>query len=331
MQRAAEPGSLFSIISRAIADLTGYERVMVYRFDADWHGEVVAETLTADVESYMGLHFPASDIPEQARALYARSWLRIIPAVDYIPAAIEPPLNPETGRPLDLSFSVLRSVSPIHLEYLRNMNVGASMSISLMVDGRLWGLIACHHRTPRPLPFVLRAACELFGQIASREIASQQEHRRLAARVEINRIQTRFFDILAREDNAAEALLRYTPTLLQFMSARGAAIAMGGQLSLVGQTPTRGETRALLEWLQTREDENGIYHSDSLSGDWAPAAEFKQAASGLLSVKLSRVEPQFVLWFRPEVITTVNWAGNPEKPADPHARISPRKSFASWQ
>lgn len=331
MQETEDAASLYAVIAHAVSALTGYERVMVYRFDEDWHGEVVAEELTAPVDSYLGHHFPASDIPAQARALYTRSWLRIIPNVNYRPAPLHPPLDPRTGKPVDLSFAALRSVSPIHLEYLRNMGVGASMSISLMVEGKLWGLVACHHRTARLLPFAVRTACELAGQIASREIASQQERKHLAERAEVNRIQTRFFDIISKEENAAEALLHYTPTLLEFMNAHGAAIALGGQCHLVGQTPSRSDVAHLLEWLKERDPSEPIFVTDHLSEQLPEAMAYKENASGLLAVRLSRVEPQFVLWFRPEVVSTVTWAGDPNKSFDPAARMHPRKSFAAWQ
>lgn len=331
MSRAGELAELYNVAARAIAELTGYERVMVYQFDADWHGEVVGEVLSAPVDSYMGLHFPASDIPEQARALYASNWLRIIPTVDYQPAALHPPINPITGAPLDLSVSVLRSVSPVHLEYLRNMEVGASMSISLIVDGKLWGLIACHHRTARPLPFAVRAACELFGQLASREIAVHEKSRRLAERAEVRAIQTRFFDVIAREENFADALLRYTPGLRDFMGASGLAVALGEQCNLFGDTPTRPQVQELLAWLATRPTSEPVFVTDSLSTHWPAASEMTEKASGLIAVRLSRMAPHWVLWFRPEVITTVTWAGNPEKPVEAGMRLHPRKSFAAWE
>lgn len=331
MNELGDLPKLYQLAAQTVSDLTGYERVMVYRFDADWHGEVVSEVLTADVDSYFGHHFPASDIPAQARALFAKSWLRIIPNVKYLPAALEPALNPLTGRPLDLSFSVLRSVSPVHLEYLRNMNVGASMSISIIVEGKLWGLIACHHRTARPLPYAVRAACELFGQIVSAQIAAAENARRLAERAEVRRLQTRFFDVIAREQNATEALLRYTPTLLEFLGAGGAAIVLGGQCHLVGETPGREAVSALLKWLEQRGSDEPVYATDSLSSSFAPAARWKENASGLLAVKLSRIEPDWVLWFRPEVLATLTWAGNPEKPMEPGLRLHPRKSFSAWQ
>ena len=154
LNRASSLQELYDITARAVRALTGFDRVMVYRYDADYNGEVVAEAKRADLNSFLGLHYPASDIPAQARALYEKNWIRLISDVDYAPAPIEPADHPATGAPLDLTYSTLRSVSPIHLEYLRNMGVRASMSISLLRDDKLWGLIACHHYAgPHAPPF----------------------------------------------------------------------------------------------------------------------------------------------------------------------------------
>jgi len=321
---------LYGLMARFVAELTGYERVMVYRFDTDWHGEVVGECLLEPVESYMGHHFPASDIPPQARELYARNWLRIIPDATYKPAALEPSVNPKTQRPLDLSFSVLRSVSPVHLEYLKNMNVGASMSISLMVEGRLWGLIACHHRQALPLPFSVRSACEIFGQVSSLEIAYKQESLRHAEYAQATRIQTRFFDVIAQEQNFVEALIKYTPELLQFMRASGAAICVNDQIHLLGETPAENQVKDLLEWLN-KQPVNPLYVTNALGKEFKPAIAYKDQGSGLLALKLSRVEQHYILWFRPEVITTITWAGDPDKPSEPGAILHPRKSFSTWK
>lgn len=315
---------------RFVSWLTGFERVMMYRFDADWHGQVVAEHLSAPVDSYDGLHFPATDIPAQARELYRKSWLRLIPNSSYRPIPVEPAASPRTGRPLDMSFVSLRSVSPVHLEYLRNMDVAASMSISLIVDGRLWGLIACHHRTPRVLPFAVRAVCEIFGQVVSFEIGARLEAERLSQYVQATEIQSRFFDVIAGEKNVLDALVKYTPQLLEFMGAGGAAVHVNHQTTLLGETPGADQVAELLAWLQTQEL-NPLWQTDSLSQLYPPAAAFHATGSGLLAVKLSRVEPHYLLWFRPEVIQTVVWAGRPDKPAAAEERLNPRKSFAAWQ
>ncbi|MDX2081369.1 MAG: ATP-binding protein [Terrimicrobiaceae bacterium] len=311
--------------ARFVAELTGFDRVMVYEFGPDWHGEVVGEHRNVAVESYLGHHFPASDIPAQARALYARNRLRLIPDVDYEPV----PIVPEMPTPIDLSQSVLRSVSPVHLEYLRNMGVGASMSISLIVNGRLWGLVACHHRTPKVVPAGIRAACEAFGEAVSLEIAHRQETRTLRLRATAGRIQTRFFDVLAREHNVVDALVRYTPRLLEFLGAGGTALRLNGTTTLHGATPSPAQVEALFDWLQVQEV-NPIFSTDRLAEVYPPAADYGSKASGLLALKLSRVEPHYVLWFRPEVLATVTWAGKLEKPRRSDGRLHPRKSFDAW-
>ena len=332
MRAAPDLAALYPIIAQTIADLTGLDRVMVYRFDADWHGEVVGEVLARPgVDSYLGLHYPASDIPAQARALYERNWLRLIPTVDYRPAALVPPANPQTGRPLDLSFAALRSVSPIHLEYLRNMGVGASMSVSLLVEGRLWGLVACHHETAHFVPAAARAACELFGQAASTEIAAKQEARRLGELAHAQTVQGRFFDVISGAENVFEALVEYTPQLLEFMRAGGAAVWIDGRCTLLGNTPGAEAVETLVAALGEREL-NPLLATDHLAS-LLPAAppEWAATASGLLAVRLSRVEPHYVLFFRPETLQSVHWAGNPHKPAEPGERLHPRRSFAAWQ
>lgn len=331
MRAAPDLPALYPIIAQTVAALSGFDRVMVYRFDPDWHGEVVGESLSSpEVDSYLGLHYPASDIPVQARVLYEKSWLRLIPTVDYIPAALEPMLNPETGRPLDLSFATLRSVSPIHLEYLRNMGVGASMSVSLLVGGKLWGLVACHHLVPRFVTAAARAACELFGHAASTEIASKQEARRLAELSHAQTVQSRFFDVISSEENVFAALVRYTPQLLEFMGAGGAAVWVDGRCTLLGNAPPREAVETLVSFLQTRELAP-LLSTDYLASLLPGAEAWSDVASGMLAVRLSRVEPHFVLWFRPEALTTVHWAGNPHKPVEPGERLHPRKSFADWQ
>jgi chemotaxis family two-component system sensor kinase Cph1 len=323
LRSAAGLPELYTAAARFIADFTGFERVMVYRFDTDWHGEVVGECLRAEVASYLGHHFPASDIPEQARALYRKNWLRLIPDAEYQPVPIEPP----SDVPLDLSFSILRSVSPVHLAYLRNMDVRASMSISLMAGDHLWGLIACHHRQPLYLSYARRAACEIFGQFASLEIASKIQALRLGEKARATSIQTRFFDFLAQEGNFVDALVKYTPHLLEFMSANGAAVFVNGRLTLLGETPPAPACTDLIDWLQTQ-NLDPLLATDHLGALHPPAAAWTALASGLLAVKLSRVEPHYVLWFRPETPTTITWAGHPEKPTE---TLHPRKSFAAWK
>ena len=331
LQGAETEAKLFAACATAVSRLTGFERVMVYRFDENWNGEVVGEQLIGDVDSYMGLHFPASDIPEQARALYARTALRIIQDANYQAAPLRPQLNPLTERPLDLSNAALRSVSPVHLEYLRNMGVGASMSISLMRGERLWGLIACHNSAPRVLPYSIRTACELVGRAMSVQTRVQEETDRLRAQLEARSVQTRFFEFIGEETNFVEAVVKYTPRLLEMVHAGGAAILTGSRWTRLGETPSNAEVERILDRIEPLAD-GGIFHTDGLAVLMPEAESFKGKASGLLFVALSAAERNCILFFRPEVTSVIEWAGNPTKAVEEGTyRLHPRKSFAAWQ
>lgn len=331
LQRSPDLPSLCDAAAQAVAELTGFDRVMIYRFDPEWNGEVITEIKAAGMDPYLGLHYPASDIPEQARRLYLRNWLRLIVDANYEPVPLLPVNNPDTGKPLDLSNSFLRSVSPVHLEYLRNMGVAASMSISLIREGRLWGLIACHHRLPQGLSFARRAACQLVGQIMSAEITSKEHAAYQAARLEARAVQLRFFEHLANEEQFVDALLNYTPELLASMHASSAAICLGDEYHLLGPTPPREDVVQIVEKLRT-EKPAGVFQTDALSRWYPPGECFKAEVSGMLAIALSELQTDYVLWFRPEIISTVNWAGNPSKAAEEGSfRIHPRKSFDAWK
>ena len=331
VQATRTEAELFAVCAKVIARLSGFERVMVYRFDEAWNGKVVGEELTADVDSYFGLHFPASDIPAQARALYARTPLRLIPNAVYEPARLRPELNPLNGQPLDLSDVAVRSVSPVHLEYLRNMNVAASMSVSLMQGDRLWGLVACHDRAPRFLPYATRAACELLGRIISVQIGVQEETDRLRAQLEARSVQTRFFEFVSEQTNFVDALERYTPTLLEMMHAGGAAIRTGTRWTRLGQTPAAAQLDTILPRVEALA-QDGIFHTDELASVLPETEALKASASGLLFVALSAAEQNCILFFRPEVTSVIEWAGNPTKAVEEGTyRLHPRKSFAAWQ
>lgn len=328
-----------------VRTVIGYDRVMVYRFMPDDSGWVFAEARHADLTPFLDLHYPASDIPKQARALYLTSTLRLITEVDYEPAPVVPLLNPRSGRPLDLSQAVLRDVSPIHREYLRNMGVNASMSISIVHEGKLWGLIACHHRTPRRLPRHLRAVCELFGSIFSLQLEARLRAASLAKRLESRAALNTILHALAIEDDYAVGLVAQREALLGYVAAGGLALRLsqseGGiairvndGISVMGTTPTDDQIAALTDWLTTTmKPFEGVFSTDRLSDLFPPAAAYAGLGSGLLAISVSREPHDFILWFRPEVLETVRWGGDPNKPVEqgPNgARLTPRKSFEVW-
>ncbi|HEX4972333.1 MAG TPA: HWE histidine kinase domain-containing protein [Steroidobacteraceae bacterium] len=330
VQSSMSVREMLDSIASEVQKATGFDRVMVYRFAADDSGHVAAEARSsAEIESFLDLHYPASDIPQQARALYLSNWIRAIPDVHYRPAPIEPADNPNTGRPLDLSFSALRSVSPIHLQYLANMGVAASLSLSLIVQGRLWGLIACHHSSPRYLDSRLRAALELFAQVCSLQLATQlelEESRLAATRRDFQDV---LFAALAQQGFPA-GLTQHASQLRQLVAAAGVAVQINGETATEGAVPDRAVIARLIEWLNDQ-PQQGIWATDRLAERWPPAAAEIRTAAGLLAVSISREPRDYVLWFLPEMRSTVTWAGNPDKPVtEVDGRLSPRKSFASW-
>ena len=317
------------IAASEVQKLTGFDRVMVYRFDRDWHGEVVAEAKRDDLEPFLGLHYPASDIPAQARRLYTLNWLRLIADARYLPVPLHPAMR-AGDEPLDMSHCVLRSVSPIHCEYLTNMGVRASMSISLLRDGELWGLIACHHyQGPKVVPLVARDSAEFLAQtlswhVATRERADAMQRARDAAAVEADLVQS-----MSLVEDFARGLA--TPSLLALTKAEGAAVLFEGELHLVGRTPSADATRDLIDWM-SGQLHDGIFVTDRLASARGAAGEdLADLASGALAVAISEEHREFVVWFRPSTERVVSWAGNPDKTVDAAApRLSPRGSFSLW-
>ncbi|AUX19690.1 histidine kinase [Sorangium cellulosum] len=333
VQSAGTLGELYEVVVHEVRRLTGFERVMLYQFDDEGHGAVIAEARGPSLEPYLGLHYPASDIPRQARALYLANPLRIIPDARYTPARLVPGARRERAAPLDLSFAVLRSVSPVHLEYMANMGVLASMSVSLRVHDGLWGLISCaNHSGPRRLPYELRSACEVLGLLTSLEIAAFED-REAAARRDARRLPLSLLvDAMRSGDDVLEGLLARPAELLALVGAEGAAVVRAGDARTWGRTPPLPFVMALADWLDQRPDAS-LFSTASLAAMLPSALPVKDVASGLLSFGLPGAEHRRLLWFRPEIVQTVRWGGDPREPVetDPHMRIHPRRSFALWK
>jgi two-component system, chemotaxis family, sensor kinase Cph1 len=344
----SEASSLYALCQLATASVrrvARYDRVMIYRFMADGSGWVIAESRSPELAPFLDLHYPAADIPQQARALYLKSWLRLITEVDYDPAPLTPSVNPRNGAPLDMSFAILRDVSPVHREYLRNMGIDASMSISIIVAGKLWGLIACHHNSPRRLPRHLRAVCELFGSMFSLQIEARENNEQFEARLASRKILQELMLNLADIEDYAHGLTQQTPNLLDYIHGGdialdgerggGVAVRVEGSITFLGSTPNREQIMALTAWLTSYMTETeGVFATDRLCEIYAPAKAFANVASGLLVIAVSRDPSDFILWFRPELVETALWAGDPAKPmtiTPDGERLSPRKSFEVWK
>ena len=325
--------ALTDLAARHVRAVTGYGRVMVYQFDPNGHGRVVAESKAPDYDAYMGQSFPASDIPAQARELYTLSPIRVIQDANYEASPLVPGDNPATGKRNDLSFAALRSVSPVHLQYMRNMGTLASMSVSLIVKGKLWGLISCHNATPCQVSVEKRTACEQLGQLLALCIETREDGAELQFRLEVRRIMVETLGRLTKGADFIDNLSDVFPELLRFARAGGVAVVVDDRILTYGDTPDHETIRALSTWLAVH-GHTELFHTNHLAGVYPQAARLMRNASGLMALPISRIHQHYLLWFRPELVQIVDWAGNPhEKQATPGAptRLSPRQSFAAWR
>ncbi|GAA4841410.1 hypothetical protein GCM10023221_19170 [Luteimicrobium xylanilyticum] len=333
LERAATLDALFEATARHVRALTGFDRVMIYRFDRDYNGEVVAEARTPALNAFLGLHYPASDIPAQARALYEKNWIRLIADVGYEAVPVVPTDLPTTGQPLDLTYSTLRSVSPIHLEYLGNMGVRASMSISLLRDGRLWGLIACHHYAgPHEPSYEVRSAAEFLGSTLSVRLVAQAEEERAAATTRSAALLADLVATSTDEDAPLATLLTQDDRLVDALGADGAVVAAEGRVTGRGEAPDADGAAPLLAWVARNGGE--VVATDSLARDAPDVAAALPGVAGVLAVALP--DGQAVMWLRGEVQRTVDWGGDPHNKAiarreGAEVRLSPRKSFERWR
>jgi light-regulated signal transduction histidine kinase (bacteriophytochrome) len=345
LDRAGSLVDLCQMAAERVRDVALYDRVLVYRFMQDGSGWVIAESKRDSLEPFLDLHYPAADIPQQARALYVKNGLRLITQVDYAPARLVPTNNPRTGRPLDMSQAILRDVSPIHREYLRNMGIDASMSISIISGGSLWGLIACHHYSPRRLPRHLRAVCELFGSMFSYQLEVFEKREQFNARMSSRMVLQQLMLNLAGADDYARGLTEQSPNLLDYIHGGaatldgrqqgGVAVSVKGEITFLGMTPNKNQIEMLVDWLNTQMlNTDGIYATDRLGEVWEPAKAFAEIAAGLLVISVSPDPSDFIIWFRPELVGTAQWAGQPQKTVTQRPEgevLSPRKSFEIWK
>jgi two-component system, chemotaxis family, sensor kinase Cph1 len=321
------------IIVQEVRRVTGFDRVMLYKFDDDGHGAVIAEEKIDEMESYLGLHYPESDIPKPARKLFCSNWIRLIPDAHAEPVEIYPAVNPLTQQPTDLTLSILRSPYSCHTEYLHNMGVGSSLTISLIKDQKLWGLIACHHQTPKYVSYELRKACEFLGRVIFLELSTREETADYDYRMQLGYVQSLLVEYMAQEENFIDGLTQHQPSLLDLTNAKGAAICFGGNWTTIGRTPSEEDLNFLIQWLAKNVDEE-VFWTDSLAPIYSDAEKYKDIASGLLAIPISK--HNYVLWFRPEVIQTINWGGDPNKAfevtqSEGNVRLCPRKSFELWK
>ena len=335
LQTAPTLQSFFEEAVREISEITGFDRVMAYEFLPDGSGRVTAEVVSPGLEPYLGLHYPASDIPQPARRLFSLTWLRHLPNVDYTPAPLIPAANPITHGPLDLSYVAGRHVSVMYSQYLQNMGVKATMVMTLLKNGQLWGLISCmNHAAPMHVPYESRMACEFLAHMVSLLMAAKQDVETYEQRLRTDATLDHLIEQVARAKDIGKGLMCGNPNLLAAVPAGGAALLSGGRVVSAGITPPETQIRELGGWLSSREE--AVFATDRLGELYEPGTAFRTTGSGVLAARLARSSSEFVMWFRPELAETVHWAGDPHKPVeisrtDMETRLSPRTSFAIWK
>ncbi len=313
-------------------DLTGFDRVMFYRFDEEGHGEVYAERRRQDIEALLGNRYPVTDIPQIARRLYLQNRVRVLIDVNDEQTPILSQASPQGGAELDMSSCFLRSMSPIHLQYLKNMGVVATLVASLVVGGKLWGLIACHHYSKRFIHFEKRAVCELLAEAIATRVAALECFAQGQAELSVRRLEQRMIEAISREGDWRGALFDSAPALLQPVGATGAALLFEGQVLTIGEVPSTPRLREIGDWLDLQPPSR-LHATASLGLDEPAFAPLIPYASGVMAATVSSTPGEYLIWFRPERVRTVTWAGDPNKPfvigSDPKD-LSPRRSFAQW-
>ena len=318
------------ITAELIKDFFDYDRVMIYRFDENWDGVVVSEAREAHLESWLGLRYPASDIPQQARKLFLRQGVRIIADVNSEPVSIQALSGDERDNPIDLSISETRASSSIHIEYLENMKVGATLTAAIISKDTLWGLIACHHYSPKLVNFYQRQSCKFLTQVFSSQLVLSKANVLLQKVNKAAVLRSRLLEKISKDWNIHKGLTKGQDTMLDITDASGAAVILDDRIATVGRVPSEEEVFNLIERL--KQDEEDLVVTANLCASHDLSASLNSYASGVLCVFLSATKKNALIWFKPEKIETVTWAGNPDKPVslDKDQRISPRKSFDKW-
>lgn len=329
IEACTHPEETCRVVAAELKKLSGFDKVMIYRFDEAWNGDVIAEEKEEGMESYFGLKFPASDIPKQARELYKRSAYRLIPAVRYEPVRLYPVINPVTKAFTNLSNSNLRSVAAVHLEYLQNMKVAASMSTRILKDGELWGLIACHHRTPYNLPYEMASVFELLSNFITAKISALLNRDSFCYKEAKQELQTE----VMQQVLSTGSLDTEKERLLRLLDADGIAIIINRQVETAGSTPAKQEIEDLVLWLQANNTHH-LLHQPSLAAVYESAGAYAEKSSGLLALPIETGKGDFVLAFRSEAVQNITWGGNPNEAVrieENSRQYHPRASFQLWQ
>ncbi len=323
---------LSTLFAHRIQHLLDYDRVMIYQFDEDWHGHVIAEKVKEGVKSYYNHHFPATDIPSQAREMLLQKGIRQISNVNQESIPIFPYLNPYTGSPTDMLATELRNASEIHLEYLKNMHVQASLSIAIIVRAKLWGLVCCHHHSPVFIDYHQRNIAGLIISYYAKSILSSKERQNKDLVTKYATVEKKLIEEMEQNLDIVEGLFTKPVNLLDMSTAKGAALFLAGKLFTLGDCPAQGQIKGIIEWAATN-NLPSPFVTRELSRHYPAAVSFTEDASGIMIVELSKHNKDYILWFKPQIKETISWAGNPDKSMamDGGKKLHPRKSFEKWE
>lgn len=316
-----------------IKKLSGFDKVMLYKFDRQWNGTVIAEARAEDMVSYLDLRFPASDIPRQSRELYLRNPHRLIPDTNFTPAKLVPVINPITHSFTDLSACNLRAVPKVHVEYLNNMGVEASMSVPIILHNQLWGLISCHHKTPKFPGVEILSAIELLATLISSSIASKETENSLKYKQKVDGLKINIFEQLYEKNDLISSISSNADNMLELFKADGLSLVLDDKIINTGNTPDDKQIQGIVKWLKRYQEEK-VFTTQALPEIYEPAYAYKDISSGLMALNITHTHENYFLVYRPEVIQTVAWGGNPNEAInfeDDGKTYHPRNSFRVWK
>ncbi|PHI18749.1 hypothetical protein CEQ90_16470 [Lewinellaceae bacterium SD302] len=322
--------NLYDTLVTEVRRLSDFDRVMLYKFDEAYNGDVVAEAKLTELPPYLNLRYPHTDIPKQARDLYLRTAVRHI--VDTNPARISGVVSAANLPDIDLALSANRGSSPIHLEYLKNIGVGATMSIAIILEGKLWGLVACHHGSPKLIDYRLRSVFAMMGNIMSSHLALRESNKFRDQMLRTSLIRARLFDKMREEADIFRGLTGASSKLTKLMEAEGAAILLDDKITLIGKCPPEDIVLQLTRWLEIKQD--SLYHTHVLEKELEEEDWFAGEVGGLLAIRLGFDSGEYILWFRPKIVETVHWGGDPaarKLVENGKVRLNPEISFAKWK
>lgn len=334
IEEASTVQQVCEIAIHQLRKISGFDGILMYKFDEEWNGTVVAEEKDEKLEVYIGQTFPASDVPKQARQLYLKNPYRLIPNREFIPVRLYPVINPLTNAFIDLSDCNLRSVAGVHLEYMKNMGIKSSMSIRVIYNGLLWGLISCHHIEEKYLNFEMCSVFEWLSAVISSRITLILDKEEFDFANELQRKRTVLTDLVYAEEDISNALLKEDKdSLLELFSATGALVSLNGRIQVAGQIPGKDALENLMLWLEGK-NLSQVFFSNHLIGIYEDAADFSETGSGILVIPIDGKKGDFVICFRPEVVEDINWGGNPNEAINfekDGKSYHPRNSFKMWK